>query len=143
MERVIANVSANACRSSGLATPAAPAASGSGLTVSRGLTEAMRGTLEPEETSGGGLNMAISVPAVPRPVQSSLALLPLRALGDRIDPAPGCGHDGARAWHGAEVTVSGQPLPGPLAHLAPVLQEVSAGQMNGDAAPGSRSIASR
>jgi Sigma-70 region 2 len=47
------------------------------------------------------------------------------------------------AGHGAEVTVSGQPLPGPLAHLAPVLQEVSAGQMHSDAAPGSRSIPSR
>jgi two-component system sensor histidine kinase KdpD len=35
---------------------------GLGLTVSRGLTEAMHGTLEPEETSGGGLTMAISVP---------------------------------------------------------------------------------
>ena len=36
---------------------------GLGLAVSRGLTEAMRGTLEPEETPGGGLTMAISVPA--------------------------------------------------------------------------------
>ena len=35
---------------------------GLGLTLSRGLAEAMRGTLEPEETSGGGLTMAISVP---------------------------------------------------------------------------------
>jgi two-component system, OmpR family, sensor histidine kinase KdpD len=35
---------------------------GLGLTVSRGLTEAMRGTLAPEETPGGGLTMAISVP---------------------------------------------------------------------------------
>jgi two-component system, OmpR family, sensor histidine kinase KdpD len=38
---------------------------GLGLTVARGLTEAMHGTLEPEQTPGGGLTMAISVPAVP------------------------------------------------------------------------------
>jgi two-component system, OmpR family, sensor histidine kinase KdpD len=36
---------------------------GLGLTVSRGLTEAMGGTLDPEETPGGGLTMAIMVPA--------------------------------------------------------------------------------
>jgi two-component system sensor histidine kinase KdpD len=36
---------------------------GLGLTVSRGLAEAMGGTLEPEETPGGGLTMAVSVPA--------------------------------------------------------------------------------
>ena len=41
---------------------------GLGLTVSRGLTEAMGGTLKPEETPGGGLTMAISLPAVPSPV---------------------------------------------------------------------------
>ena len=35
---------------------------GLGLTVARGLTEAMHGTLEPEQTPGGGLTMAISVP---------------------------------------------------------------------------------
>jgi two-component system sensor histidine kinase KdpD len=37
---------------------------GLGLTVSRGLTEAMGGTLTPEETPGGGLTMTISLPAV-------------------------------------------------------------------------------
>jgi two-component system sensor histidine kinase KdpD len=40
---------------------------GLGLAVSRSLTEAMRGTLEPEETPGGGLTMAISLPARPGP----------------------------------------------------------------------------
>jgi two-component system sensor histidine kinase KdpD len=40
---------------------------GLGLTVSRGLTEAMGGTLEPEETPGGGLTMAVSVPAASAP----------------------------------------------------------------------------
>ena len=40
---------------------------GLGLALSRGLTEAMGGTLEPEETPGGGLTMAISVPVAPGP----------------------------------------------------------------------------
>jgi two-component system sensor histidine kinase KdpD len=44
---------------------------GLGLTVSRGLTEAMRGTLEPEGTPDGGLTMVISVPAAPAPGQAS------------------------------------------------------------------------
>lgn len=42
---------------------------GLGLTVSRGLTDAMGGTLEPAETPGGGLTMAISVPAAFGPTQ--------------------------------------------------------------------------
>jgi two-component system sensor histidine kinase KdpD len=40
---------------------------GLGLALSRGLTEAMGGTLEPEDTPGGGLTMALSLPAVPGP----------------------------------------------------------------------------
>jgi two-component system, OmpR family, sensor histidine kinase KdpD len=40
---------------------------GLGLALSRGLTEAMGGTLEPEETPGGGLTMALSLPAAPMP----------------------------------------------------------------------------
>jgi two-component system, OmpR family, sensor histidine kinase KdpD len=37
---------------------------GLGLALSRGLTEAMGGTLEPEDTPGGGLTMLLSLPAV-------------------------------------------------------------------------------
>jgi two-component system sensor histidine kinase KdpD len=40
---------------------------GLGLALSRGLTEAMGGTLDPEETPGGGLTMALSLPAVIEP----------------------------------------------------------------------------
>jgi two-component system sensor histidine kinase KdpD len=40
---------------------------GLGLALSRGLAEAMGGTLEPEETPGGGLTMALSLPAVTEP----------------------------------------------------------------------------
>jgi two-component system sensor histidine kinase KdpD len=38
---------------------------GLGLALSRGLTEAMGGSLEPEETPGGGVTMVVSLPAVP------------------------------------------------------------------------------
>ncbi|MGI9005339.1 MAG: DUF4118 domain-containing protein [Streptosporangiaceae bacterium] len=38
---------------------------GLGLALSRGLTEAMDGTLEPQDTPGGGLTMVLSLPAVP------------------------------------------------------------------------------
>jgi two-component system, OmpR family, sensor histidine kinase KdpD len=38
---------------------------GLGLALSRGLTEAMGGTLEPEDTPGGGLTMSLSLPAAP------------------------------------------------------------------------------
>ncbi len=40
---------------------------GLGLALSRGLTEAMGGNLEPDETPGGGLTMTLSLPAVPAP----------------------------------------------------------------------------
>jgi two-component system sensor histidine kinase KdpD len=38
---------------------------GLGLAVARGLTEAMGGTLEPDDTPGGGLTMVVSLPADP------------------------------------------------------------------------------
>ncbi|MBV1849327.1 sensor histidine kinase [Catellatospora tritici] len=40
---------------------------GLGLALSRGLTEAMGGTLLPETTPGGGLTMVLTLPAVPPP----------------------------------------------------------------------------
>ncbi|MFC5719928.1 ATP-binding protein [Streptomyces gamaensis] len=40
---------------------------GLGLALSRGLTEAMGGTLTPEDTPGGGLTMVVSLPAAPAP----------------------------------------------------------------------------
>ena len=43
---------------------------GLGLALSRGLTEAMDGTLAPEETPGGGLTMSLSLPAVPGPARA-------------------------------------------------------------------------
>ena len=39
---------------------------GLGLALSRGLTEAMGGTLTPEETPGGGLTMVVSLDAAPQ-----------------------------------------------------------------------------
>jgi two-component system sensor histidine kinase KdpD len=54
---------------------------GLGLALSKGLTESMDGWLEPEETPGGGLTMAVSVPAV---------IIPYRELpAPESDPADG------------------------------------------------------
>ncbi|MCM3882178.1 ATP-binding protein [Frankia sp. R82] len=44
---------------------------GLGLALSRGLTEAMNGTLTPEETPGGGLTMVLSLPAAPSPTTTT------------------------------------------------------------------------
>jgi two-component system sensor histidine kinase KdpD len=46
---------------------------GLGLALSRGLTEAMGGTLEPDETPGGGLTMTLSLPAAPAPAPAPAA----------------------------------------------------------------------
>jgi two-component system, OmpR family, sensor histidine kinase KdpD len=50
-----------------LGDPGSTTGVGLGLAVSRGLTEAMRGTLQPAQTPGGGLTMTVSLPAAPRP----------------------------------------------------------------------------
>jgi two-component system sensor histidine kinase KdpD len=59
---------------------------GLGLALSRGLTEAMGGTLSPEETPGGGLTMVVSLPAAPGPGGPA----PSSRLGhrEREQPAP-------------------------------------------------------
>jgi len=57
---------------------------GLGLALSRGLTEVMGGTLEPDETPGGGLTMIISLPAVPADGQPATAA-PGRRERDQAD----------------------------------------------------------
>ena len=56
---------------------------GLGLALSRGLTEAMGGTLTPEDTPGGGLTMVVSLPAPP---PTSTPRPPSRAAGASAGP---------------------------------------------------------
>jgi two-component system, OmpR family, sensor histidine kinase KdpD len=51
---------------------------GLGLALARGLTEAMGGTLEPEETPGGGMTMMLWLPAVPDPGRRGIPGIPTR-----------------------------------------------------------------
>ncbi|WP_405584447.1 ATP-binding protein [Streptomyces sp. NBC_01190] len=63
---------------------------GLGLALARGLTEAMRGTLTPEDTPGGGLTMVLSLPAAPDPGP----VPPQRGAGNGAsDPPPAGGPD--------------------------------------------------
>ena len=52
---------------------------GLGLVVSRGLAEAMGGTVEPEETPGGGLTMVVTLPAAPVRPAAEVGARPKRA----------------------------------------------------------------
>jgi two-component system, OmpR family, sensor histidine kinase KdpD len=62
---------------------------GLGLALSRGLTEAMGGTLEPEETPGGGLTMVLSLPAAPMPADPGPGAPGRRERGeDASEPTP-------------------------------------------------------
>jgi two-component system sensor histidine kinase KdpD len=49
---------------------------GLGLALSRGLTEAMGGTLRPDETPGGGLTMILTLPAAPTTAADAAERLP-------------------------------------------------------------------
>jgi two-component system sensor histidine kinase KdpD len=59
---------------------------GLGLALSRGLTEVMGGTLDPDETPGGGLTMIISLPAAPA---GQATVAPGQRERDGADPSSG------------------------------------------------------
>jgi two-component system, OmpR family, sensor histidine kinase KdpD len=53
---------------------------GLGLAVARGLAETMGGTVEPEDTPGGGLTMVLTLPAAPaRPAAGARGTRRIRA----------------------------------------------------------------
>jgi len=74
---------------------------GLGLALSRGLTEAMGGTLEPEETPGGGLTMTLSLPAAPGPARPFSTELPAVPAGRLPGPLPRSAADAAGPQTGA------------------------------------------
>ena len=61
---------------------------GLGLALSRGLTEAMGGTLTADDTPGGGLTMTVSVPAVTEPGYDYEPGHRERAEGGAVAPSP-------------------------------------------------------
>jgi two-component system sensor histidine kinase KdpD len=77
---------------------------GLGLALSRGLTEVIDGTLEPEETPGGGLTMIISLPAAP---QDGLPTGAAPALHERNGTGSGPGPPVTRYGPGIATSRSG------------------------------------
>jgi two-component system sensor histidine kinase KdpD len=60
---------------------------GLGLALSRGLAEAMGGTLTAEDTPGGGLTMAVSLPVAaddPHDPERAILNVPGRSVGDML-----------------------------------------------------------
>jgi two-component system, OmpR family, sensor histidine kinase KdpD len=70
---------------------------GLGLALSRGLTEAMGGSLEPEETPGGGLTMVVSLPAAAAPDGAGPAEPGHRERAENAPPAPAADRGGKLA----------------------------------------------
>jgi two-component system sensor histidine kinase KdpD len=56
-----------------------PPGTGLGLALSRGLTEAMQGTLTPDDTPGGGLTMIVSLPVAGSVPASAVPAAPFPA----------------------------------------------------------------
>jgi two-component system sensor histidine kinase KdpD len=69
---------------------------GLGLALSRGLTEAMGGTLEPEDTPGGGLTMTLSLPAAPGPGRAGDGQPGRRELAQTPSRAPAASSPGGQ-----------------------------------------------
>ena len=69
---------------------------GLGLALARGFTEAMNGTLVPDDTPGGGLTMILTLPAAPTPAapEAGHAMPGTRPPARRsaAPPAPACHH---------------------------------------------------
>src|ERR1035437_3287786 len=68
---------------------------GLGLALSRGLTEAMGGTLTPEEPPGGGLTMVVSLPAAPALLDPSTPAQPGRRERAKQERPSATGQDNA------------------------------------------------
>ncbi len=81
---------------------------GLGLALSRGLTEMMGGTLDPDETPGGGLTMILSLPAVPRADSAVIA-----APGRRERTGANTGNGAAAASAPALAAGDGGPAAAP------------------------------
>jgi two-component system sensor histidine kinase KdpD len=82
---------------------------GLGLALSRGLTEAMGGSLEPEETPGGGLTMTISMPAAPSPAAAPSPPAEPSPAASPSPPPTAPSPDGARAEIPPAATTAAPP----------------------------------
>jgi two-component system, OmpR family, sensor histidine kinase KdpD len=86
---------------------------GLGLALARGLTEAMNGTLVPDDTPGGGLTMILTLPAAPTPAAADTggarpAIRPPARRSPAL-PAPGGPPPGTEPRHNQPVSPITRP----------------------------------